>query len=423
MSAIPFKAAPSIRLPSAPSLLRYVEWASIGISALRMLFPMLLAAAFGHDVRAADFFVLGMLGLLAILSLRGLAEYPLWQKRAYIYLKVTCLLAIRAYSHWDFDFLLWLTLAKSLFVLSQREAIITTIISGVAWQAAFCHHLLVQLSRGDELIEELEAAIALPIPVVLADQVLNSTSIFIAVNLLIVLLGFTVIAERKSRQREAALAQEVELLAADLERTRIARDIHDSLGHTLMSLDIQLELAQQLYEKDAGQARQALSTSKMLASQSVKEVRRAVATIRDEAFDLSAALAQLIEQFRSSAAVSVESQLELPKLPLHTNHQIFCIVKEGLENIRRHSQARSVRVESYLSSDGLSLNLIDDGVGFNPALPQSGFGLRGMQERVQLIGGRMNISSALGQGTALRITIPGRYGRRPDALIGSFGHR
>lgn len=55
-----------------------------------------------------------------------------------------------------------------------------------------------------------------------------------------------VIAERRSRQREAALAQEVEILAADLERTRIARDIHDSLGHTLTSLDVQLELAQRL---------------------------------------------------------------------------------------------------------------------------------------------------------------------------------
>ncbi|MEO0409297.1 MAG: sensor histidine kinase, partial [Cyanobacteria bacterium P01_A01_bin.135] len=217
------------------------------------------------------------------------------------------------------------------------------------------------------------------------------------------------------RQREAALTQEVEILAADLERTRIARDIHDSLGHTLMSLDVQLELAQQLYGK-SDQGRQALSTSKMLASQAVKEVRRAVATIRDEAFDLNAALTQLIEQFRSSAAISVESQLNLPHLPLHINHQIFCIVKEGLENVRRHSQARSVRVEAYISDDGLSLSLIDDGAGFDPALPYSGFGLRGMQERVQLAGGWMSIKSTPGQGTALRITVPGCCGRQPAGL-------
>ena len=101
------------------------------------------------------------------------------------------------------------------------------------------------------------------------------------------LLSFAVIAERKSRQKAEFLAKEVEALAATLERTRIARDIHDSLGHTLTTLDIQLEVAQTLRQRAPEQALQALDTAKLLASQCLADVRRAVQTMRQTNFNLN----------------------------------------------------------------------------------------------------------------------------------------
>jgi len=391
--------------PSIPKILRCVEWVSLAIPALRMLFPILYEPL-GYEVSRGDFLAFGVLGLLAILSLRFPIDQPLWQRRVYIWVEIGALLVSRLYSDWGFDLLLWLVLAKGWFLLSRREAIFTTILAGVAWQGAIAQYFITRLSRPADLQAELEALQAIPLPVQIVDIVLNSTAIFIAANSLIIVLCLTVIAERKSRQREAALAREVEVLAADLERTRIARDIHDSLGHTLTSLDVQLELAQRLYERGSDQVRQALDTSKMLASQSVQEVRRAVATMRQESFDLNTALAGLIEPFKADPALTVESQIDLPRLPLPTSHQIYCIVKEGLENIRRHSQATSIRLWAKAIPEGILLDIADDGVGFDPFQPASGFGLRGMQERVQLMGGQITIDSTPGQGTILQIMVP-----------------
>ena len=129
------------------------------------------------------------------------------------------------------------------------------------------------------------------------DVVINSTGMYIASSLLVILLCLTVLAERKSRQQAAALSAEVETLAADLERTRIARDIHDSLGHTLTTLDVQLEVAQTLYSQDPERAFQAINQAKSLSGQSLEEVRRALSTMRNGVFNLSTALKSLVNSY------------------------------------------------------------------------------------------------------------------------------
>ncbi|MGB7251909.1 MAG: sensor histidine kinase [Phormidesmis sp.] len=392
--------------PSIPKILRIIEWISLGIPSLRMLFP-LLYEPLGYEVASGDYLVFGVLSLLVALSFRFPLERSLWQRRAYIWIEIGALLATRLFSDWGLDLILWFVLVKSCFLLSRREVIFTVIASGIAWQIAITHYFVDYLSQPIEVVQaDIEALYAIPLPVQVADAVLNSTSIFIAANSLIIFLCLTIISERKSRQREAALTKEVELLAADLERARIARDIHDSLGHTLTSLDVQLELAQRLYEKDTGRVHQALSTSKLLASQSVQEVRRAVSTMREAAFDLNAALAHLIEPFNSDAALTVESKIDLPELPLQTSHQLYCIVKEALENIRRHSKAQRIWLRGEPTAKGIAICIEDDGIGFDPTAPATGFGLRGMRERSQAIDGLFQITSHPGRGTRLQITIP-----------------
>ena len=391
---------------SIPKILRIIEWISLGIPALRALFP-LLYEPLGYEVSSGDYLVFGVFGLLFILSFWFPGNRPLWQRRTYIWIEIGALLTTRLFSDWGLDLVLWFVLVKSCFLLSRREVIFTVIASGVAWQIAIAQYFTTYLSQPIEDIQaELEAFYAVPLPVQVVDVVLNSTAVFIAANALIIFLCLTIISERKSRQREAALAQEVELLAADLERARIARDIHDSLGHTLTSLDVQLELAQRLHEKNPAQAQQALDTSKLLSSQSVQEVRRAVAAMREASFDLNSALAHLVDPFKSDPALRVESRIDLPELPLQTSHQLYCIVKEGLENIRRHSRAQKISLSGERTPEGVTIRLEDNGVGFDPAQPVAGFGLRGMQERSQAVGGTLQVISQPGQGTRLLVTVP-----------------
>jgi len=386
-------------------VIRYVEWLSLGVPALRMLFP-LLYRPLGHEVGGGDFLVFGVLGLFTLLSLEFPAQRPLWQRRVYIWVEVAALLATRLYSHWGFDLLLWLVLVKTWFLFSRREAIFTTLVSGILWQVAIAQYFVTMLRQPENIEAQMEALQAVPIPVQIFDIVLNATTVHVVANAMIMLLCLTILSERKSRQREAALAQEVELLAADLERTRIARDIHDSLGHTLMSLDVQLELAQRLYERGSDQVKPVLDTSKLLASQSIQEVRRSVATMRQNSFDLNSALLQLIETLKSDPDLVIRSDVDLPKLPLQTSHQLYCILKEGLENIRRHSQATVVYLHGKATPDGVALHLSDNGIGVDLTRLTSGFGLQGIRERSQLIGADVTIHSALGKGTTIQITVP-----------------
>ena len=391
-------------VPPITKVVRYVEWLSLGIPALRMLFPILYRP-FGHEVGIGDFLVFGVLALFTLLSLEFPAGRPLWQRRVYVWVEVAALLATRLYSPWGFDLLLWLVLIKVWFLFSRREAIFITIVSGVLWQMAIAQYFVEELRQPDDIAAQLEVLQNVPIAAQLFDIVLNTTTVHVVANAMIMLLCLTILSERKSRQREAALAQEVELLAADLERTRIARDIHDSLGHTLMSLDVQIELAQRLHERGA-EVGQVLATSKQLASQSIREVRRSVATMRQEAFDLSAALRQLLEPLRTDPALVIRSDIDLPKLPLQTSHQLYCIIKEGLENIQRHSRATVVYLHGRASPDGVTLHLSDNGVGMDLSQPTSGFGLQGIRERSQLIGADVAIHSAPGQGTTIQVTVP-----------------
>ncbi|NEP60327.1 MAG: sensor histidine kinase [Symploca sp. SIO2G7] len=376
---------------------------------LRLLFPI-LHKSIPYEPDGGYYLVFLVLGVLAILSFFFPIHHPVWQRRVYILLEIACLLLTRMFSSIGLDLFLFLYFAKGSFLLRRRDVIITAILTCITWHWGLAWRIANDISSPIEQIQEqVQENIQLiqDIPqLFVIDIVFNNLVIFIPISGLIILLCFTLVAEYRSRQQAIALSQEVELLAADLERNRIARDIHDSLGHTLTSLDVQLELAQQLYKRDSKKLQPALDTAKLLASQSVQEVRRAVSTMREETFDLNAALLQLIESLTSNSSITVKSKIDLPQLPLQTNHQLYCVLKEGLENIRKHSQAQVVYLQGYTSADAATLNLEDNGIGFDLTKPTQGFGLRGMQERVQLMGGDMHLESVPGRGTRIQIEVP-----------------
>jgi signal transduction histidine kinase len=225
-------------------------------------------------------------------------------------------------------------------------------------------------------------------------------------SLFAIRFGLVFVAVLHSRQRAETLAQQVEIQAATLERTRIAREIHDSLGHALTTLDVQLELAERLSQRDPAASQAAVAIAHQLAQQCLQDVRRSVQTLRQVDFDLNQAVINLVSQMRQHQPLQVHCNLKLPELTSQQSHQLYCIIQEGLTNVQKHAQADMVNLSSTITPTDICLELQDDGIGFNSATTPIGFGLLGMQERVQLLNGQFKIQSAVNQGTSIQITIP-----------------
>ncbi len=383
------------RTSSSPYIgqtLRYVEWILLGVSALSELRWFY---AIGSPERA--FKILAFYSAFALLSWVFPMECPLWQRRGYIFLGI--LLAVSALGmSLGTSLILYLYIAKGWFLLDRKSVLITIVITGIAATLSefWSFPGLIQLihSRGVNVFDPQRSATGF---------LLN----YLAATAFVSAFCLVVLAEQKSRKRAQALAQQVETLATALERTRIARDLHDSLGHTLTNLNSRLAIAQQkLRLQDIDAVSQAVDTAKSLASHCIEDVSLALQTMRQSDFDLNQALTTLVEQMRHNQALSVRWEINLPPLPLSTSYHIYCIVKEGLINIQKHAGASQVRFRGQSTPEGLWLELTDDGQGFEPAMPRSGSGLNGMVERVQMLRGTLTIQSVPGQGTQIQVTIP-----------------
>jgi len=211
-------------------------------------------------------------------------------------------------------------------------------------------------------------------------------------------------------------AEQVAELAAAEERNRLARDIHDSLGHRLTVVNVQLEKALAYQHRDAGEAEQALQEAKKAASAALKDVRRSVSTLRDAeaAFLLRLALAELVQSMGNGrftldyTFTGEEQYFSHPVLMA-----LYRCAQEGLTNIQKHAQAQHVRLTVALTTSEATLTLQDDGQGFDAAILDDlaidkyhSFGLQGIQERLELVRGQMQVISQPGQGTILQITVP-----------------
>ncbi len=260
---------------------------------------------------------------------------------------------------------------------------------------------------------------------------LNFIVLFGLSLLLVVLLINALLTERQSQQRLQRAnqnlresAQAIEKLAMDQERSRIARDIHDSLGHSLTALNIQLESALKLWEKDPARSQKFLGEAKRLGSQSLQEVRQSVAALRPDPLageTLAGAIARLLADTQNSQAdptglkITQDIQLNRP-LPANLNVILYRIVQEGLTNIVKHAHASHIHLHLVRSQTIATLTLEDDGVGFDPSSARTGFGLQSMRDRAQATGGTFAINSPIAQqeapqkgqqqGTRLQVTLP-----------------
>ncbi|MGF1539497.1 MAG: sensor histidine kinase [Pleurocapsa sp.] len=327
---------------------------------------------------------------------------PLWQRRVYIALELS-LINLALFYGIDFDILMFYILTKACFFLSRRDAIVTIIITGITTASIYGHIIPIfyreyreyfQTNGTQELFDPL------------GKSLLDYITEYTAISFFLTLLMFVLLAEAKSRKKAERLAKEVEVLATVVERNRIARDIHDSLGHTLTTLGVQLELAQKLHGINSEKATQALKNARQLAHQSLTEVRNTVTTIRHENFNLAKALNDLLEQFKKDNLVKIQIQLDLTAIPLKTSYQVYCIIKESLYNIQKHSKADLVTINSQTNDRNIIIEIADNGIGFNPRKINSGSGIRGMIERSQIINGQLKIDTTPSRGTRIQLKIP-----------------
>lgn len=245
---------------------------------------------------------------------------------------------------------------------------------------------------------------------------LSSTLSFGLALVLVMLLINALLEERQSRVKlTIALDQlrqyslRIEDQSALQERNRIAREIHDSLGHTLTAQSIQLDSALLLRNSNPNEASVFLQEAKQLCKQALQEVRQSVATLRTDPLQgksLEHLVESLIQEFRATTAIEPTYMVSLMQpLPHEVIAAYYRVLQEALTNIIRHSVASEVILRLVTRDRLLHLQIQDNGKGFNPDLNSTGFGIQGMKERISALGGQFNLSSSPGQGCLIDVKV------------------
>ena len=212
--------------------------------------------------------------------------------------------------------------------------------------------------------------------------------------------GNTFFAERNRMNRKLRKAnEEIEHLAKVAERERIARDLHDVLGHTLSVITLKSELAGKLIDRDPQRAGKEIREVEEISRKALSEVRDAIRGYR--AKGLSAELAQAKATLETAGLAVQCDAATTVKLPAMQESVLSLAVREGVTNVVRHAQARTCRLRLEQQNGSCRLEIHDDGLGFSSS---EGNGLRGMRERVEMLGGTLERRNE--SGTTLTITLP-----------------
>jgi signal transduction histidine kinase len=351
-------------------------------------------------------FILWQTALFALVFISFILFFPvnfsLRHRRIYVILSVLSVIIAEYYEF--ISFALYCTFfLKGCFLLPRKEIITIAILFLIVISLSY-------ISRVSSIIQysqQIDLKLYL-----IPSRLITGYILSYSINcIFVLLLGNVWAEEQKSREKADRLTKQVETLAVDLERNRIARDIHDTLGHSLTSLDVQIELAQRIQATEPERAQQAIDLAKKLSSQALDNVRQALGTMKRSNFDLTEAIDALAEQ---NHPFQVTVDVHFPPLSLQSSYQLYCIIQESITNIQKHAQADRVTIESRIVNRGTILEICDNGNGFDlvrvasalPNRPHAGFGLRNMKERVQCLGGEFHLDSKIGQGTQIKIFLP-----------------
>jgi signal transduction histidine kinase len=207
-------------------------------------------------------------------------------------------------------------------------------------------------------------------------------------------------------------ASTLEHLATSRERNRVARELHDTLAHTLSGLSVQLEAVKAYWDVDQQKARSTLEESLKEAHSGMGETRRALQALRASPLDdlgLSLAVRTMVEDAAARANLALNSSVadELPSLSPDVEQCIYRVAQEAVTNAARHAKAKTLTVNLESTGEKVTLTVHDDGVGFDVEKKDKAndYGLEGMQERAQLVGGELTVSSKPGEGTTVKLVV------------------
>jgi signal transduction histidine kinase len=221
-----------------------------------------------------------------------------------------------------------------------------------------------------------------------------------------------------ANEKLRAYAAQAEELATTRERNRLAREIHDSLGHYLTVINVQLAAAQAVLESDRPRALDALRQAQTLAQEGLADVRRSVAALRagpTAGRPLPETVAELADEARAAGlAVTLDVQGAPCALAPQAELTLYRAAQEALTNVRKHARAARVDVTLAYEPARVRLSVADDGVGASLQSPPQnggereggGFGLIGVRERAALLGGALRTQSAPGEGFRLEVELP-----------------
>ncbi|MGD1914495.1 MAG: sensor histidine kinase [Rivularia sp. (in: cyanobacteria)] len=242
-------------------------------------------------------------------------------------------------------------------------------------------------------------------------------ALFVLALVFVLLLMNAVLSEWQSREKLTAANEKLRQYALKIEnqatleeRNRIAREIHDSLGHSLTALNLQLETATKLLNSNPEKATSFLFRAKELGSQALKDVRESVSTMRSNPLQeksLEQAIIILIQDFHSSTNITPSYQINcFYSIPRDISTAVYRIIQESLTNISKYALATEVNLELTTAATNLHLMIQDKGKGFDVTQNTTGFGLQSMRDRTLALEGNFNIESVPGKGTTIMVDIP-----------------
>ncbi|MEM9163634.1 MAG: sensor histidine kinase, partial [Cyanobacteria bacterium P01_F01_bin.4] len=310
-----------------------------------------------------------------------------------------------------FPFMYLVLVIRSCFMFGLTGRIATTGFSFLLFLAAL--QIRIQL-----ITAVLPRRVARRLGGMLINVQLNLIFLFGLTLVFVLLLVNALLTERQSQEelRRAngqlrKSSREIERLAMAQERSRIAREIHDSLGHSLTALNIQLEGALKLAQRDPVRSQTFLAEAKRLGSVALQDVRQSVAALRVDALQgqsLAVAINTLLENVQQATSLNLSRDIQLPdsELPNPIRVALYRILQEGLTNVVKHANATEVKVQIATHAQTLVLTLEDNGRGFDPSHTSTGYGLQGIRERTEAAGGTFNLTSQPGQGSRLSVSLP-----------------
>ncbi|MEX0750675.1 MAG: sensor histidine kinase [Dehalococcoidia bacterium] len=213
--------------------------------------------------------------------------------------------------------------------------------------------------------------------------------------------------------RNVRLTGRVAELAAESERTRIAREIHDGIAQMVYMLSLSLETAVDRVGTNPEEQRQRLKDLTTLAKNALWEVRQYIFDLRpllsgDEG--LVGAIQGQVKEFQAVSELPVELEItgDVARLPVETSAALYRIVQEGLGNIFRHAQASQVRVGVRFAGDRVTLSIEDDGIGIPEGEPGArvGYGMGNLRDRVDDLSGTVDMVTSPGEGTRIEVSVP-----------------